>query len=69
VIVNAKDFRSLLADLGALTPVRHNALMAALSAKGSAGDVVALIETEFAKAPACGHCARRRSAGGALQPA
>jgi transposase-like protein len=56
VIVNAKDFRSLLADLGALTPVQHNALMAALSAKGSAGDVVALIETEFAKAPACGHC-------------
>jgi transposase-like protein len=30
--------------------------MAALSSKGSAGDVVALIEAEFAKAPACGHC-------------
>src|SRR5436190_18650938 len=30
--------------------------MAALSSRGSAGDVVALIEAEFAKAPACGHC-------------
>ena len=42
--MKAKDFRALLADLGALTPVQHKALMLALSAKGSAGDVVALIE-------------------------
>src|SRR3977135_4630195 len=56
MIMKAKDFRALFADLGSLTPAQRNALMAALSSKGSAGDVVALIEAEFAKAPACGHC-------------
>ena len=54
--MKAKDFRALLAELGSLTPVQRNALMAALSSQRSAGDVVALIEAEFAKAPACGHC-------------
>jgi transposase-like protein len=54
--VKAKDFRALLAELGALTSVQLNALMSALSSRRSAGDVVALIEAEFAKAPACGHC-------------
>ena len=47
---------ALFADLGSLTPAQRNALMAALSSRGSAGDVAALIEAEFAKAPACGHC-------------
>ena len=51
-----KDFRVLVAELGLLTPVQRSAVIAALSSKGSAGDVVALIEAEFAKAPACGHC-------------
>ena len=54
--MKAKDFRALLAELGALTSVQRNALMTALSSRRSAGDVVALIEAEFAKAPACGHC-------------
>ena len=52
--MKAKDFRALFADLGSLTAVQRNALMAALSSRGSAGDVVALIEAEFAKVPACG---------------
>jgi hypothetical protein len=47
--MKAKDFRALFADLGSLTAVQRNALMAALSSSGSAGDVVALIEAEFAK--------------------
>ena len=67
--MKAKDFRALLADLGALTPVQHKALMAALSAKGSAGDVIGLIETEFAKAPACGHCGSQAFSKWALPPA
>ena len=54
--MKAKDFRALLGELGALTSVQRNALMTALSSQRSAGDVVALIEAEFAKAPACGHC-------------
>jgi transposase-like protein len=56
MIMKAKDFRAFLAELGSLTPVQRNALMAALSSRRSAGDVVALIEAEFAKAPACSHC-------------
>jgi len=56
MIMKAKDFRVLLAELGSLTAVQKNALMVALSSQKSAGDVVALIEGEFAKAPACGHC-------------
>ena len=54
--MKVKDFRALLAELGSLTPMQRNALMAALSSQRSAGDVIALIESEFAKAPACGHC-------------
>ena len=54
--MKAKDFRALFADLGSLTPAQRNALLAALSSPRSAGDVVELIEAEFAKAPACGHC-------------
>jgi len=53
--MKAKEFRTLLAELGVLTPVQRNALLAALSSQRSAGDVVELIEAEFAKAPACGH--------------
>src|SRR5437763_4336971 len=56
MIMKAKEFRALLAELGVLTPVQRNALLAALSSPRSAGDVVELIEAEFAKAPACGHC-------------
>jgi transposase-like protein len=54
--MKAKDFRAFVAGLGALTPVQRQALVAGLSVKGSANDVVTLIEVEFAKAPACGHC-------------
>src|ERR1700693_3613733 len=56
MIMKAKDFRALFAELGSLTPVQRNDLMAAVASPGCAGDVIALIEAEFAKAPACGHC-------------
>ena len=64
-----KDFRVLVAELGLLTPVQRSAVIAALSSKGSAGDVVALIEAEFAKAPACGHCGSEAFSSGAWRPA
>lgn len=54
--MKAKEFRALIADLGALTPVQKGAVMSALNASGCAGEAVAMIEAEFAKAPACGHC-------------
>ena len=51
-----KQFQALLDELGALTPIQRAALLSALKSNGSVGDVVTLLETEFARAPACGHC-------------
>jgi transposase-like protein len=56
--MKAQDFRALVEQLGDLTQVQREALVEALSAKGSSAEVVALIETRFAAAPACGHCGR-----------
>jgi len=54
--MNPEDFRGLVEQLGDLTEVQRAALQAALAGKGSANEAVALIETRFAAAPACGHC-------------
>ncbi len=54
--MKTKDFNTLLTALDALTPVQRNAVTATLKVGRSADDVVAVIETEFAKAPACRHC-------------
>jgi transposase-like protein len=54
--MEAEDFRGLVEQLGDLTEVQRAALQAALAGKGSANEAVALIETRFAAAPACGHC-------------
>jgi len=56
--VKAQDFRALVEQLGDLTRVQREALVEALSAKGSSAEVVALIETRFAAQPACGHCGK-----------
>ena len=39
--MKAKDFRALLAELGWLTAVQRNALMAALSSRRSGDEVIA----------------------------
>lgn len=54
--MKAQDFRALVEQLGDLTRVQREALVEALSAKGSSAEVVALIETRFAASPRCGHC-------------
>jgi len=54
--MKAKDFESLLDALGALTPIQRSALAAALRSSGPGDDVIGLLEAEFAKSPACGHC-------------
>lgn len=54
--MKAQDFRTLVEQLGDLTQVQREALVEALSAKGSGDEVIGLIETRFAAAPACGHC-------------
>jgi transposase-like protein len=58
VVVKAQEFRALVEQLGDLTRVQREALVEALSAKGSSAEVVALIETRFAAQPACGHCGK-----------
>ncbi len=54
--MKAQDFRALVEQLGDLSQVQRDALVEALSAKGAGEEVVAMIETRFAAAPACGHC-------------
>jgi transposase-like protein len=54
--MKAQDFRVLVEQLGDLTRVQREALVEALSAKGSSAEVVALIQTRFAAEPTCGHC-------------
>ncbi|NBU58522.1 MAG: IS1595 family transposase [Betaproteobacteria bacterium] len=54
------EFKGLIEQLGELTEVQRTALMAALNSKGSANEAIALIETRFAAAPACGHCKSER---------
>ena len=54
--MEAEDFRGLIEQLGELTEVQRVALQAALGGQGCANEAVAMIETRFAVAPACGHC-------------
>lgn len=54
--MKTKQFQALLDDLGGLTPIQRAALATALKSSGSASDVVGLLEAEFDKSPACGHC-------------
>ena len=54
--MKTRRFQALLDELGGLTPIQRTALSTALKAGGSADDVIALLESEFATAPACGHC-------------
>ena len=54
--MKAQDFQALVEQLGDLSQVQREALVEALTATGSGEEVVALIETRFAAAPACGHC-------------
>lgn len=54
--MKAQDFQALVEQLGDLSQVQREALVEALTATGLGEEVVALIETRFAAAPACGHC-------------
>jgi hypothetical protein len=58
--MKAPEFRVLVERLGELSAVQREALVAALAGKGSANEAIALIETRFAAAPACGHCKSER---------
>jgi len=54
--MKARDFQAFIEQLGDLSQLQRDALVAALSASGAGNEVIAIIETRFAAAPACGHC-------------
>jgi len=54
--MKTKQSQVFLDELGGLTTVQRTALMTALKSSNSADDIASLLEAEFAKAPACGHC-------------
>jgi len=58
--MKTKDFQGLIEQLSELSAVQREALVAALSSKGSANEVITLIEARFAAAPCCGHCRSER---------
>jgi transposase-like protein len=58
--MDTTEFRAFVEQLGDLTEAQRAALTAGLAGKGSADDVIAMIEMRFATAPACGHCKSER---------
>ena len=52
----AQEYRAFVEQLGELTICQREALLAALTSEGSIDEVLSMIETGFAAAPACGHC-------------
>ena len=60
VQMKAQDFKDFIAQLDVLSEVQREALMATLKGKGAANEASALIETQFAAAPCCGHCKSER---------
>lgn len=54
--MNASGFQALVAQLGDLSEVQREALLAALKRKLPAAEAIALIDTRFKADPCCGHC-------------
>ena len=54
--MKVQDFPTLVEQLGDLSQGQRDALVEALTANGSGEEVIAMIETRCAAAPACGHC-------------
>jgi len=54
------EFQALSVQLGALSEVQRQAILAALSAKASGTDALTLIDQRFAAQPVCGHCRATR---------
>ena len=65
--MKAKEFRGLVERLSELSAVQRETLVAALGSKGSANEIVTLIETRFAAEPCCGHCQSSASACGVMR--
>ena len=58
--MKTKEFQSFVEQLSDLSSVQRDALVSALQSEASSDDVIAMIETRFAAAPACAHCRSER---------
>jgi transposase-like protein len=65
--VDGKGFQALVAQLGDLSTVQREALIAALKRKLPVDEAVELIDTRFCADPTCGHCGSRDVRGWSSQ--
>ncbi len=65
--MNSSGFQALVAQLGELSTVQREALLAALKRKLPIDEAVDLIDTRFKAAPCCGHCGSKSVGGWSSQ--
>ena len=65
--MNGKGFQELIAQLGDLSVVQREALIAALKRRLPVSEAVEMIDTRFRADPYCGHCGSRHVGGWSSQ--
>lgn len=65
--MKAKGFQALVSQLGDLSAVQREALIAALKRRLPLSEAVELIDSRFGADPCCGHCGSRRVGGWSSQ--
>ena len=65
--MNNRGFQALIAQLGGLSKVQRNTLIAALKRRLPVSAAVELIDTRFSAQPSCGHCGSLDVGGWASQ--
>ena len=65
--MNGKGFQALVAQLGELSVVQREALMAALKGRLSLDEAIDLIDRRFKAEPCCGHCGSKSVGGWSSQ--
>ncbi|OYW54239.1 MAG: hypothetical protein B7Y80_12930 [Hyphomicrobium sp. 32-62-53] len=67
IVMKAKVFQALVSQLGDLSAVQREALIAALKRRLPLSEAVDLIDSRFGADPCCGHCGSRRVGGWSSQ--
>ena len=65
--MNGKGFQALVAQLGDLSVVQREALIAALKGRLSLDEAIELIDRRFKAEPCCGHCGSKSVGGWSSQ--
>ena len=68
IAMNGKGFQALVAQLGELSVVQREALMAALKGRLSLDEAIGLIDRRFKAEPCCGHCGSKSAGGWSSHP-